>query len=43
MKLVSRRLACEHSFGIVELWVQVLLICSQFAYILSVLAFGPYI
>ena len=43
MRSVGRRLACEHWFGIMELWVLVLLICSQFASIPSVIALGLYV
>ena len=40
MRSVGRRLACEHSMGIMELEVQVLLICSQSAWIFLVLTMG---
>lgn len=36
------RFACEHSFGIVKLWIQDLLIRSQFAFILGLIALSLY-
>ena len=36
-------LACEHSFGVMELWIQVLLICSPFVWgLIMVMVLGLY-